>query len=79
MHSTDDPIQPVVGVGDRAALRPELERNVLFRSPLTGQFYFAPKVRVLSETIRCVVGRKYDVTAALQPYLLKKYRKRSGK
>ncbi len=53
----------------------DFERNVLWRSTLTGQFYFAPKVRVLSETVRCVVGRKYDVTEALQPYLLKKFRK----
>jgi hypothetical protein len=50
------------------------ERNVLFRSPLTGEFFFAPKVRVLGTTTRLVVGRKYNVTVALQPYLLKRFK-----
>jgi hypothetical protein len=54
----------------------EYERNVIYRSTLTGEFYFAPKVRVLSENARCVVGRKFDVTDALQPYLSKKYRRK---
>ena len=52
----------------------DYERNVVFRSTLTGQFYFARKVRVLSKTLRCVVGHKYDITGHLAPYLLKKYR-----
>jgi hypothetical protein len=51
----------------------DYERNVLYRSPLTGEFWFAPKVRVLNETVRRVVGSKYNVTEALQPYLLKKF------
>ena len=51
-------------------------RNVLYRSELTGQFYFAPKVKVLNNNICVVVGKKYDVTEQLQPYLLKKFRKR---
>lgn len=59
----------------KKSVRATYERNVLYRSSLTGEFFFAPKVRVLSETIRSVVGRKYNVTAALQPYLLKKYRR----
>lgn len=54
----------------------EYERNVLYRSELTGQFYFAPKVKVLNNNIRLVVGKKYDVTEQLQPFLLKKFRKR---
>ncbi len=58
---------------------PDYERNVLWRSPLTGRFYFAPKVKVLDEAVRCVVGRKYDVTEALQPYLLKRFRRRQEK
>ena len=53
--------------------QPEYERNVVFRSGLTGQFYFAPKVRVLGKNIRCVVGRKYDITAQIRPYLLNRY------
>ena len=55
----------------------DYEKNVLFRSPLTGEFFFAPKVRVLDRTVRLVVGRKYNVTEALQPYLLKKFKRRS--
>lgn len=54
----------------------EYERNVLYRAGLTGDFYFAPKVRVLDGNARLVVGRKYNVTSALQPYLLKKYRRK---
>jgi len=52
----------------------DYERNVLFRSPLTGEFFFAPRVRVLDKTVRLVVGRKYNVTEALQPYLLNKFK-----
>lgn len=52
----------------------DYEKNVLFRSPLTGEFFFAPRVRVLNNTVRLVVGRKYNVTEALQPYLLKKFK-----
>ena len=54
----------------------EYERNVLYRAALTGDFFFAPKVRVLAGNVRLVVGRKYNVTASLQPYLLKKFRKK---
>lgn len=55
--------------------RPEYERNVVYRSSLTGQWYFAPKVRVLGEGLRCVMGRKYDITAQVEPFLLKKWRR----
>ena len=55
----------------------QVERHVLYLSPLKGRFYFASKVQVLSETARRVVGSKYDVTAYIEPYLLKKYRSRS--
>jgi len=55
----------------------DYERNVLYRASLTGEFWFAPKVRVLGETTRCVVGRKYNVTDALQPYLLKKFQRKA--
>ena len=57
----------------------EYERNVLYRAGLTGDFFFAPKVRVLDANIRVVVGRRYNVTDALQPYLLAKYRKKKKK
>ena len=50
------------------------EHNVVYRSPLTGQFYFAPKVRVLANGIRQVIGRKYDITKQIAPYLLTRYR-----
>ena len=52
----------------------DYERNVVYRSSLTGQFFFAAKVRVLSPTLRLVVGRTHDVTAHIQPFLLKRYR-----
>ena len=55
----------------------EYERNVVYRSSLTGQFYFAPKVRVMSETTRLVVGKKYDITDHIQPFLLKRFRRKS--
>ena len=58
------------------SVRKTYEHNVVYRSTLTGRFYFAPKVHVLGETIRCVVGRKYDITAHLEPYLLKRFRAR---
>lgn len=59
----------------RANTNTEYERNVVYRSVLTDRFYFAPKVKVLGERTRLVVGRKYDVTDSLQPFLLKKFRK----
>jgi hypothetical protein len=49
------------------------ERNVLYRSTLTGQFYFAPKVEVLGPTQRLVIGRKFDVTDTLRPYVKAKF------
>lgn len=55
----------------------EYERNQVYRSSLTGQWYFAPKVRVLDHGIRVVVGRKYDITAAVEPFLLKKWRRKA--
>ena len=57
----------------------DYERNVVFWSSLTGQFFYAAKARVLSPTLRIVVGRKHDVTAQLQPFLLKRYRLRKAK
>jgi len=54
----------------------EYERNVVYRSSLTGQFYFAPKVRVMSGTTRLVVGKKYDITDQIQPFLLKRFRRK---
>lgn len=54
----------------------QYERNVVYRSVLTERFYFAPKVKVLGEKTRLVVGRKYDVTDSLQPFLLKKFREK---
>ena len=55
------------------------ERNQVFRSPLTGQWYFAPKVRVLNDGLCVVVGRKYDITDHIEPFLLKKWRRKKAK
>lgn len=54
----------------------EYERNVLYRAGPTGEFFFAPKVKIVGVNVRCVVGRKYNVTDALQTYLLKKFRRK---
>jgi hypothetical protein len=62
-------------MGKHADLSEQYERNVVYRSVLTDRFYFAPKVKVLGEKTRLVVGKKYDVTDSLQPFLLKKFRK----
>ena len=56
----------------------EKNRVMLSFFPAEGggvRIFFCPKVKVLSESLRIVVGKKYDVSADLQPYLLKKYRK----
>lgn len=39
------------------------------------RIFFCPKVRVVSETVRSVVGKKYDITDDLQKYLQKRYRR----
>ena len=57
-------------------MTPEYERNIVYRSTLTGQFYFAPKVRVMDKGVRCVVGKKHDITDQIQPFLMKKFRKK---
>ena len=54
----------------------EYELNTAFLSVLSNRIFFCPRVRVLNERLRKVVGKKYDITDALQPYLLKKYRKK---
>ena len=46
-------------------------------SALGNRIFFCPRVRVMGETVRQVVGKKYDVTDDLQPYLQKKYRSKS--
>jgi hypothetical protein len=57
----------------------EYERNQVFRSTLTGQWYFAPKVKVIGKGVRLVVGRKYDITDRIEPFLLKKWRRKSSR
>ena len=54
----------------------EYERNVVFQGALSKRFYFAPKVRIMSPTVRLVVGKKYDITDHLQPFLLKRFRRK---
>lgn len=58
-------------------MKAQYERNVVYRSSLSGHFYFAPTVRVMEHGIRVVVGRKYDITRYLEPYLLKRWRRRA--
>lgn len=58
---------------------PEYTRNEVFRSELTGQFYFVPKARILENGVRLVVGKKHDITDQLQPFLLKKFRRKEKK
>jgi len=55
----------------------EYERNTVFRSSLTGRFYFVPKARILNGNVRCVVGKKHDITEQLQPFLLKRFREKA--
>lgn len=45
------------------------ERDVVYRSPLTGEFYFVRKVKVLPDGCREVVGEKINVTRFIAPYL----------
>lgn len=56
----------------------EYERNRIFRSTLTGHWYFAPKVRVVGKDIRLVVGRQCDITEQIEPFLLKKWRRKAA-
>ena len=50
------------------------QRNVVYRSTLTGTFYFVARAKDMGHGVMCAVGRKHDITAALQPFLLKKFR-----
>lgn len=51
--------------------------NQIMHSRLYGnQFYFVPKSEVIGENVCRVVGKKYDVTDSIQPYLSAKYRRR---
>lgn len=50
------------------------ETNRVMFSTMTKNIYFCPRVKVLHDGVRLVIGKKYDVTADLQPYLLKKHR-----
>lgn len=50
-----------------------IAQNVLARSPLTGEFYFCPKVAVYPNGDFQVIGKKFDVSKYLRPYLKKKY------
>ena len=52
------------------------ERNKALLSTITNRIFFCPRVKVLDERLRSVVGAKHDITDDLQPYLLKKYRKK---
>ena len=48
---------------------PTYERNRVLVSMISNRFFFCPKVRVMEHGVRKVVGKKYDVTEDLQPYL----------
>lgn len=49
-------------------------KNVVLRSPITGEFFFARKVKVLSATDFEVVGDKINVTQFIAPYLAPEFR-----
>ena len=51
------------------------EQHRAMFSFIGNRIFFCPKVRVVSETVRSVVGARYDITDDLQPYLKKKYRR----
>ena len=51
------------------------ERHRAMFSFIGNRIFFCPKVRVVSETVRSVVGKKYDITDDLQKYLQKRYRR----
>lgn len=53
-------------------------RNHVAQSVLgTRQFFFVPKAEVLPGGLLRVIGKKQDITEALQPYLLKRFRRSS--
>lgn len=54
----------------------EYEQSRALFSLLGNRVFFCPRVRVMPGEVRLVVGEKYDITDDLQPYLLKKYRKK---
>lgn len=49
------------------------EKNVILRSPITGEFFFARKVRLVSGGGFDVVGEKIDVTRFIAPYLREEF------
>jgi hypothetical protein len=51
------------------------ETNRVLFSAITNRAFFCPRVKVLEDGGRLVIGKKYDVTSDLQPYLLKKHRR----
>lgn len=55
-------------------VKPVYEYNKVLVSLITKQIFFCQKVRVMGGGIYRVVGRKFDITKDLQPYLLKKYK-----
>lgn len=56
--------------------------NQIFRSGLTGEFYFAKKARIVfssrgvDEGARVVIGQKVDITESIQPYLAERFQKK---
>ena len=40
--------------------------NTIMQSPLTGQYYFVKKARVLDTGVALVVGKKVDVTESMK-------------
>jgi hypothetical protein len=64
-------------------VKPGLTRNRALFSVLGNRVFFCPRAKVLKDSqcharIFLVVGKKYDITEDLQPYLQKRYRVKEG-
>jgi hypothetical protein len=65
-------------------VKAEYERNRALFSVIGNRVFFCPRAKVLKDSkgdarILLVVGKKYDITDDLQPYLLKRYRTKAAK
>ena len=52
-------------------------KHRVFQGMLSKKWFFAPCVREDKNGLNVVIGRKYDITDDLQPYLLKRYRRKA--
>lgn len=57
-----------------AMAEPLYAYNKVLVSLISKRIFFCQKVRVMGDGVYKIVGRKFDITDDLQPYLLKKYK-----